>query len=241
MKLNGIMGKGSGKLGSSVWGISGGVQVVREYNPVVTNPQTAAQVAQRAKFKLMTQLAAALEDAIAFRKSGLTSARNQFVSVNIGLATFSDEKAKVQVDRLDLTGGVGALPGLTFVHGEGNNGTISLNNAAAENIDRVLYFVYSGNTEEQLSLTAQLSSSTPGNGRTFEVTVSNDVIDGFEHNYIFAYGVKNLSEAGKTKFDNYYIGETATGPLYGGVVEILRTLSASEYSLTETQGILVES
>ena len=54
MKLNGIVGKGTGKLGASVFAISGGEQIVRQYNPVVSNPNTDAQVAQRAKLKLMS-------------------------------------------------------------------------------------------------------------------------------------------------------------------------------------------
>ena len=76
MKLYGLFGKGSGKLGSSVFAISSGEQIVREYNPVVENPNTPAQVEQRAKFKLLSQLASDLASALAFKKEGLVSTRN---------------------------------------------------------------------------------------------------------------------------------------------------------------------
>ena len=79
MKLNGFVGKGTGKLGSSVFAVSGGEQIVRQYNPNVSNPNTDAQVAQRAKFKLMSQLAAVLAPGLAFKKDSLVSPRNKFI------------------------------------------------------------------------------------------------------------------------------------------------------------------
>lgn len=111
MKLNGLVGKGSGKLGSSVFAISGGEQIVRQYNPVVSNPSTDGQVEQRAKLKLMSQLAAALSRALAFRKQGLVSARNQFVSKNIGFCTFDEnDGAQIDLEKLVITPGNAALP-----------------------------------------------------------------------------------------------------------------------------------
>ena len=114
MKLNGFVGKGTGKLGASVFAISGGEQIVRQYNPKVANPNTDAQVEQRAKLKLMSQLAADMATSIAFRKKGLVSARNQFVSVNIGKCTFVNEGenkgARIDVNQIDLTGASAAFP-----------------------------------------------------------------------------------------------------------------------------------
>lgn len=48
------LGQWRGKSGGQVYRVRGGVQVVSNYQPSVTNPRTDAQLAQRAKFNLMT-------------------------------------------------------------------------------------------------------------------------------------------------------------------------------------------
>ena len=140
MKQYGILGKGSGKLGSSVFAISGGEQIVRQYNPVVSNPNTAAQVAQRAKLKLMSQIAADLAPILAIPKDGLKSARNQFVSKNISNATFADNAAEVDY---------------------------ALASAAPEDITAVVYCVFKLDSKMQLSLQASSVIETAGDGRSF--------------------------------------------------------------------------
>ena len=42
----------SGKLGSSVFTITKGITIERQYQPRVFNPRTIGQVGQRAKFRL---------------------------------------------------------------------------------------------------------------------------------------------------------------------------------------------
>lgn len=105
MKLNGILGKGSGKLGSSVFAINSGEQIVREYTPRVSNPRTNAQVAQRARFKLLSQLAVIFASYNAFKKDGLVSKRNQFVSANMNAVTYADNEAKVNLLDIVLSNG----------------------------------------------------------------------------------------------------------------------------------------
>lgn len=103
MKLNGIFGTGSGKTGNAVFATSAGKQIVRTYQPKVSNPNTEAQIAQRAKFKLLSQLAAAMAPVIVIPKSGLVSARNRFVTKNIPLATYADDKASIVLAAIQLT------------------------------------------------------------------------------------------------------------------------------------------
>ena len=56
MKIYSLDGKGSGKVGGSVYYVNRGVQVRREYTAAVTNPSTDAQVGQRSRFKLASQV-----------------------------------------------------------------------------------------------------------------------------------------------------------------------------------------
>ncbi len=55
-KQTSLFGKISGKLGAVVFSTSGGATISREYNPHVANPNTDAQINQRARMKLMSQL-----------------------------------------------------------------------------------------------------------------------------------------------------------------------------------------
>lgn len=103
MKLNGFVGKGSGKLGSSVFAVSGGKQIVRQYNPNVANPSTEGQVGQRAKLKLLSQLSSQLSSVIAIAKQGLTSARNRFVSINFPQVTWDGDEAQLLAQSIKLT------------------------------------------------------------------------------------------------------------------------------------------
>lgn len=50
------LGKFSGKVGGVVFAISNGEQIVRAYQPVVSNPKSTAQLLQRAKGNLVGQL-----------------------------------------------------------------------------------------------------------------------------------------------------------------------------------------
>lgn len=118
MKLQGFVGKGSGKLGASVWTVRKGIQVVREYTDKVTNPNTPAQVGQRAKFKLLTQLGAVVAgDGMFFRNlnSG-ESMRNAFMRANMPAVTLSPtgNVALLNVGKVVLTDGHTTAPTATF-------------------------------------------------------------------------------------------------------------------------------
>ena len=83
MKLNGLLGTGSGKLGTSVFTTVKGTQIVRQYQPTVNNPSTNLQVSQRSRFKLVSQIAASMADVIAIPRNGIISSRNLFVKKNM--------------------------------------------------------------------------------------------------------------------------------------------------------------
>lgn len=230
MKLNGIIGKGTGKLGSSVFAISGGEQVVREYNPVVSNPNTKAQIAQRAKLKLMSQLGATLAPALGFAKMGLVSARNQFVSKNIGICTYEENKATVDITNIKLTPSSVALSALSVT---GSDSTISaaLANAAAGDIKRVAYFVFEQTDDEQLQYVASKIVTEAGEGRTFPTTFSAPV-----GNYVvYAYGIKDNSVNATIRYENYV--NTATNS--EASLDVITLFRSADYGLTMSTAALV--
>lgn len=200
MKLSGIFGKGSGKVGSSVFAVSGGEQIVREYNPKVSNPQTDAQVQQRAKLKLLSQIAAALAAVIAFAKKGLVSARNQFISANYPSVDWQESKATILLEDIDLTGGNSPLPNVV----PSANGNVALEAAAAAEVDHVLYVGVKANEYDQLEIVGKTLVMVPGAGRTFPGT-----IQGLESgNIVYAYGISYANTSDKVRFENYFANMT---------------------------------
>ena len=118
MKLQGFVGKGSGKLGASVFTVRKGVQIVREYTDKVSNPNTPAQVGQRAKFKLLTQLGAVVAgDGMFFRTINPgESMRNAFMRANMPAVTLSPtgNVALLNVGAVVLTDGHTTAPTASF-------------------------------------------------------------------------------------------------------------------------------
>lgn len=233
MKQYGILGKGSGKLGSSVFAISGGEQIVRQYNPVVSNPNTPAQVAQRAKLKLMSQIAADLAPVLAIPKDGLKSARNQFVSKNIGNATFAENTAEVDYEKLQITGGSAAMPELGNVDYADGHVTGALASAAPEDITAVVYCVFKLDSKMQLSLQASSVIETAGAGRTFpfDMEVQGETL------IVYAYGLKTGTTGFDMKYEDYEIGDATDVARLVTTRAIKKTSSA----LTVTVGKVVGS
>lgn len=131
--MQGITGKLSGKMGSAVFRVREGQQVVAQYNPIVKNPNTAGQQSQRAKFKLMSQLAAIMAPAMGSfiiktrAEKGKPSQRNAFTQVNFPLVevTSDDQEvtAKIPMEQLKLTSSFRNFP------------TLDLSDAAPDGID----------------------------------------------------------------------------------------------------------
>lgn len=141
MKQFGFTGKGTGRLGSSVFAISGGAQIVRQYNPIVANPNTASQVNQRSKFKLLSQLSASLAAAISIPREGLVSSRNRFTKLNIGSASVSDGTASIDVKALKITAGAQTLPEATQDTQDGTT-YVGIDSGIPTNVSQVAFFCY---------------------------------------------------------------------------------------------------
>lgn len=225
MKLNGFVGKGSGKLGSSVFAISGGEQIVREYNPVVSNPQTDAQVEQRAKLKLMSQLAAALALALAFSKKGLVSARNQFISKNIGFTEWDDNEASVDMTLLQLTPSSTAMTPIVATRGDNDSVNVVLDASGAKDFDKVVYIAVMRDGKNKAVVIDSVVAD-PGAGNTFAATLAG----GDEQLFIYAYGVRFTSASALAKFNEYFLNVGGDDAL----LVINKATSTSGANLTAT-------
>lgn len=231
MKLNGLLGKGSGKLGSSVFAIAGGEQVVREYNPNVSNPNTAAQVDQRAKFKLMSQIAADTASVIVMSKDGLVSARNKFIKKNIGNVAATDGVAQVDYVALQLTESNAAFPALTgSIDGSGNL-NVELAEMPAADVAKVVYVAFAKDSENQLSLIDSVIVDRDGATNNFAYTFAN----ASKAYVVYAYGIKQSAIDSNPSYDDYEIvGATDMARLVAQ-----RSIKLDASGTTRTSGILV--
>lgn len=205
MKLNGIFGKGSGKVGSSVFAVSGGEQIVRQYNPNVSNPSTDAQVEQRSKFKLMSQIAADLAPVLAYSKKGLVSVRNQFVSRNLPLASFADNEAKVDYLGLKLTKGTSEFGLLDASFDSDLNVLCIAENVLSKGITSVVYILCRVQNGARIEVLESAVVTTPGSNSDFPHTFTN--VSGSL--CVYAYGIKNPNGKGSNSYGNYTIESAA--------------------------------
>lgn len=198
MKLQGIAGKGSGKLGSQVWAVSGGVQIVRPYNSKVTNPSTKGQVETRSKFKLLSQLAAALAPVIAIRKNGLVSGRNQFMTINKDSAQYVGNDASINLNKVQITKSARGLDDFAAERVGGTSIDVNLLNDMSGAIDRMVYSMFKKNADGSLTLFDSKVVSEAGMTGKFEASLTYTDASVV----IYAYGVKLTTAASKTAFGN---------------------------------------
>ena len=232
MKLNGILGTGSGKLGTSVFTTVKGVQIVRQHQPTVTNPSTKLQVAQRSRFKLVSQLAASMADVIAIPRIGLTSSRNLFIKKNMPAVLGDVEGAQVSYEKLQLTNGTAALPDIVVYRTSGEL-SLKLASNASTIVNRVIYCIFTKNSAGQLMLDNSAIVSNAGIDGDFKLEI--DDIPG--DLAIYAYGMKDTSASASATFGNYKV----TNASDVATLVSNRSISSKDFIFTKTRGTTLYS
>lgn len=227
MKLNGLLGTGRGKLGTSVFTTVKGVQIVRQHQPVVNNPSTKLQVAQRSRFKLISQLAASMADVIAIPRIGLTSSRNLFVKKNMPVVLGDVEGAQVSYEKLQLTNGTADLPAI-IANRSDTDLSLELASNASKIVNRVIYCIFKKSSENQLVLVNSAIVSDAGVDGNFlleTVNVAGDLA-------IYAYGMKDTSASASATFGNYKV----TNASDVATLVSNRSISSKDFIFTKTRG-----
>lgn len=228
MKLNGLLGTGSGKLGSSVFAVAAGTQIVREYVAQVANPSTPAQVNQRAKMKLMTQVSAALANVIVIPKEGLVSSRNKFVSNNFPSVSATAGVATVNLPELQITAGSVAIPQIACERDGNGHISVELTSQAPIAVNRLVVAAFEVANGSTLSMLDSIVVEDAGENRTFPTLIANSDSDVV----VYAYGVIDLDAAATAKYANY---EVVSGQDMARLVAD-RTINLDEYRMTKTVG-----
>lgn len=219
--------KKTGKVAGSVFAIRFGETIERAYNPVVSNPNTEAQVESRAKFKLMSQLGAVLGGNIAIPRMGAQSSRNLFVKKNYPFATYNNNQAEVNLNTLQITSSAVGLPSVVVSRGD-NAIQVELQTLPAD-IDRVVYVAMRKGGDGRLSILGSVVSTTPGTSAAAFVgslpAYSGEVV-------VLAYGVRDNTDAARAVFGDL----TAISAETIAKIIVNRTLTDADVTLTETTG-----
>lgn len=211
----------SGKLGSSVFAISKGVTVERQYQPKVFNPQTKAQVQQRAKFKLLSGLASVVSPFACLLTEGLQTQANAFVKRNMQFVSFSNETARINMPNIQISGGSNSFvtPTLTIAQGTGT-GSISAEDVRAAGYDGVVFLVVGTKRPSVARITGKVVLAPSENAYSIQFSVPGS----FQEYHLYAYGIK-LTDKGVSTYGSL-------DSISESVVEVSVTRMISEGMMT---------
>lgn len=255
--MQGITGKISGKMGSAVFRVRNGAQVVTQYNPIVKNPDTAGQQEARAKFKLLSQLGAIMESGfgtMAVTKRAGKSAptqRNAFMQLNyplvaVDMSSDVPERAKIEMDKVQLTSSSRPLGQIS-----GNSGGVDVYNIP----DGVRSVRFVEVTYRQVQVVDPETGSfiikvRPEVKKIADVPVAvEEGVRGAEYepaagatlagNTVLAYGlIPTESGAGRVDFDNIH---TPSDEAFVGAVALDQMVRDGEMLETMTLGVNIQS
>lgn len=224
--IQGITGGLSGKMGSAVFRQRHGKTVVTQYQPAVANPNSDGQVVQRAKFKLVSQLAAVLNDYAAIPRNGSVSGRNTFTKLNLPAVEAVSEGGKLQQVSLDvlsvkLTDSAKTAPTINTAGYVGPNrlqasGTLSVT-VRRERVQRqtvTLVAVLIGDSAptrpEVIGSTRALVDETGNYNTTIDTSIS---ITSNSKIAIYAYGINEIASGTSEVYDSI-LSEEERVPVY---------------------------
>lgn len=185
-----------------------------------TNPSTEAQVEQRAKFKLMSQVATAFKSVIAMKREGNITPRNMFVKLNSPLLEFDKaaSEAQIQVSALQLT------KSAEIVSLNRNENTYTLAASLPHLYGAV--FVAISNDANKIAIkdikTVQLEEAA--------AAVSYELNPALNAGVILAYGITQNMAGLSVKYGDYSFDSAS------GVLQVLSAL-AENSALTKTVGL----
>lgn len=227
-KMTSLMGKVNGKVGAVIYSTTSGQIIAREYNPNVKNPNTISQVNQRARLKLMSQMASILAPVIVIPREGLKSSRNLFIKKNMDYCYASGGVAQITYENVQLTAGNAVLPALNITRSEADGIKVALQSDASASVARVVYCLYQKTSAATLQYIGSTIATQAGEGGLFPATFPNlagDIV-------IFAYGMIDLNGAATVQYGNLNVKSAKD------IAELAMTrkLAAGSFQFTETRG-----
>lgn len=209
-----------------------GETIARDYNPSVANPNTNLQVGQRSRFKLASQVSAALADVIAIPRQGLKSARNLFVKKNFENFVKVGDNSAVNLPALQITAGSITMPQFD-VDRSNQTCVCELHSADLSGIARVVYILYKVNAHQELEFVESQVVERNDDDPIFTkglTKVTGQIL-------VLAYGIMDADASATAKYDDYKV---ASGQDIAQLVAT-RALAATDFRFTKTGGCMLQS
>lgn len=221
----------TGRLAGSVFAVRFGETIERAYQPVVANPKTNAQVASRAKLKLLSQLSQSLATVIAMPRNGAVSSRNEFTKRNYEYTGYVGNTASIGMGDILLTASYAGLAGLIADRSNGNAVSVVLSEDVSANWDKVCYVMLKRQATGQITPVASVVVENDGTNGNFPASLPYQAGDISVH----AYGLRLNTMASRTIYGNYNV-QNATGMAR---LIVNRILPDGEYAVSETRGLFM--
>lgn len=225
---HGPLSRAKGKLGGVVYQQYEGMQISREYQPVVKNPQTTKQTENRAKFKLSSQIVAEFKEVFSARLANLSiyERMRRANAVNaifgaISTVTPANPQALISgvVNAINAKSMPTALePTMTF---DDNNGMFEI---TAANGDRVI--VVSASYDSNGKFVARKVESFESTGAIKQITPP------LGNTYVcMAVAMHSTTEEGRASISNLSATDTAFANT------IARAVAAGDVEITNVVGL----
>lgn len=232
-KLHGLFGKATGKKGDAVFSVRNGQQLMSQYNPIVSNPNTDKQVAVRSKLKLVSQLSAVFGGVIAMAKDGNLSPRNRFSKINYPLINVADDAAQFNLKAVQLTASQAAMVDFHADRSSGEAIAVALDVDASSLYDEVLYVCTQVTTDGVISVIGESSAISAGENGDFTASLpysDKDVV-------IYAYGLSFKNKADAVMFSNI----EGNSPSMVARLVTSRKFTTANTAFTKTIGLTMAS
>ncbi len=201
-----LLGKTSGRVGATVFKIVHGQQIVQEYQPKVANPNTSGQINQRARFKLLSQLAGVMAPYAVYTREGLTSPRNVFSRVNSRNIVAADGNAAAAMLDMQFAKGVLSAPAIGNIdRGETMTEISVAETVTKDTFDEIVYLVFKRNQDGKIALHANGTLPWNENRGAFDgayPSIANE-------QFVYLYGVKFKDSLSKNNYENYVVGNSS--------------------------------
>lgn len=233
----------TGKKGGIITYYVGDTILAREYNPHPADPKTQKQVAQRAKIKLLSQIAALFRFIIAIFPTSEKSARSLFQALNWEWLFFDRGQAQIYLEDIDLTGTYTYITDISY-HVRYVSGLprafIYFPDEPPDNINRVFYYLFKLLDNNRLELLDYICTENRGASPLYQYYAWRcDAIELDEQAhttadyYVYAFGMIDKSIEATEKWD-----ENTFEPVEHLAPQIkLGLVTAEDYEFTRTKAM----
>lgn len=225
---HGPLSRAKGKLGGVVYQQYEGMQISREYQPVVKNPQTTKQTQNRAKFKTASQVVAQFSEVVNVRlaKLSIYTRIRRGAAVNVIFKEVAPNDNTFDASFVDIVNGLNAKSMATIespVVASGANNTV---NITATSGDVVTYIGVSYDTDGKM-MSREIETFT-SDGSTKEITPAAHA-DTFA---VMVVAVRATTEAGRATLSNI------AGINEGFTLEVSRSVAAGDVEISDIAGVM---